>query len=67
MAKASVTMPAWVVFLLLQTLCDGNDDCIAYPVVFIISIPALAHILPAKCLPYTVYLYMHSVTPSQWF
>ena len=48
-------MPAWVVFLLLQTLYDVDDDCKANPFVFIITIPALAHILPAECLPYTVY------------
>ena len=39
-----------------QTLCDRDDDCIAYPFAFIITISALAHISPAKCLLYTVYL-----------
>ena len=47
-------MPAWVVFL-LQTLSDGDNDCKANPFVFVITIPALANILHAKCLPYTVY------------
>ena len=38
-----------------QTLSDGDDDCKANPFVFIITISALAHILPAKCLLYMVY------------
>ncbi len=50
-----VFMPAWVVFLLLQTLCDSDGDCKANPFAFIITISALAYILPAKCLPYAVY------------
>ena len=51
-------MPAWVVFLLLQTLWDGDDDCKANLFVFIITIPALAHILHAKCLSY-IYFYFY--------
>ncbi len=43
-------------FLLLQTLCDCDDDSKAF--VFIITIPTLAHILPAKCLPYIFYMYL---------
>ncbi len=56
MSKVKVReLKKWSVFLLPQTMCDGDEDCKANPFVFIITIPALAHILHAKCLPYTVY------------
>ena len=43
-------------FVLLQTRCDGDDDSKANTFWFVITIPALAHILPAKCLPYIRYI-----------
>ncbi len=61
-----VFMPVWDVFLVLQTLCDGDDDCKANPFVFIIHSCTGPH-LPAKCLPYTVYFVKDSKFSSEFW